>query len=84
MESVSLSEVVPSPRPAVNFIACQPHPFTRTKEDGRRVMADSTVFCPKCGTLLKAGGGCPRCDIVRVPTWEIPEQEEGGEGFEGL
>ncbi len=47
-------------------------------------MVEPNVFCGKCGTLLKPYGGCPRCDVVRVPTWKILEQEEAGEGFEPL
>lgn len=46
-------------------------------------MASSSLFCPKCGTLMRPGAGCPRCDRAPIPSWEVLEQEETGEGFEG-
>jgi hypothetical protein len=43
----------------------------------------AALFCDRCGTLIKPGVGCPRCDADRVGAWERAHGEAAGT-FDGL
>lgn len=44
----------------------------------------ATLFCGKCGTLLKPGVGCPRCDSDLVSAWERAHSADMPKAFEGI